>query len=294
MYAVIDIGSNTIRLSIYRKTKNNVTQVLNKKVMAGLVGYIDDNNNMNQYGVTLAIDTLNSFKKILTNIKISETFIFATASLREIKNTKEVLLAILEKTGFQIDVLSGEQEGFFAFNGATKFKELDEGIVIDIGGGSSEVVTYKDKQVIEAVSIPFGSLNFYNAHVKEILPTNKEIKKMRKNAKKIINEYLNDNEVDLMCGVGGSIRACNKLSKKIYGNGKDYLDLNDIQQIISELEINRISTMQSILKIIPERIHTIIPGLILFEAIVKKFKPKVITVSSYGVREGYLYNKIYD
>jgi len=85
---------------------------------------------------------------------------FTTAALRNAKNSREAVAAIEERTGIKIQVISGDEEATFDFIGATHNLQNDSGLLIDIGGGSTEIVTYRDRQIQYKTSLPIGSLSF--------------------------------------------------------------------------------------------------------------------------------------
>jgi exopolyphosphatase/guanosine-5'-triphosphate,3'-diphosphate pyrophosphatase len=86
--------------------------MLNKKNMAGLAGYVDKDGILSDDGIKKAVHVLKSFRQILENINVAETFVFATASLRNIANTQAALDAIQKRTGFEIDLVSGQQKPY--------------------------------------------------------------------------------------------------------------------------------------------------------------------------------------
>ena len=135
MYAVIDIGSNTIRLVLYKIENNQIKSLLNKKSPAGLAGYINKDHCLKKSGIRKAVAVLSEFKEILDHMTIQEVFPFATASLRNINNAPEVLEAIRENCGFEVRILSGEEEAIFDYYGALQAMEMDKGLLTDIGGG---------------------------------------------------------------------------------------------------------------------------------------------------------------
>ncbi len=293
MYSVIDIGSNTIRLSVYKKREKTISLIFNKKTMAGLVGYVNKKGYMSPRGIQVAIDTINSYKQILENIKISNVYVFATASLRNIKNTTEAVTAIEEATGYTIDVVSGELEGRYAFIGATCLLPLDQGMVVDIGGGSTEVVAYDKGEIVKSISLPIGSLNLYNKHVKKILPSSSELEDIRKDVKDILKTLPIGGDFPILCGVGGTVRGISKISNHLNETDTKTITPQLLAEIISHITGDKKPATKTMLKVLPERIHTIIPGGIILESIVEKFGCEAITVSSYGVREGYLYTKLF-
>ncbi len=119
LYGVIDIGSNTIKLSVYKMTNNSLRLIFNNKNIAGLVAYVDKEGFFSEKGIKKIITVLKSYKQILENVKVKDVFVIATASLRNIQNSEEVLKKINEFTGYQVDLISGEEEAIYDFIGAT-------------------------------------------------------------------------------------------------------------------------------------------------------------------------------
>lgn len=103
MYAIIDIGSNTIRMVLYKVIDNEIQQMLNSKIPAGLAGYIDNNNMLSKKGILKAIEALSKFETILESVDVKEVHAFATASLRNISNSEEVLAEIKKHCSFDIE-----------------------------------------------------------------------------------------------------------------------------------------------------------------------------------------------
>lgn len=294
MYGVIDIGSNSIRLSLYKKTEISFKLMLNKKNMAGLAGYVDKGGNLNKKGIRKTISILNAYRQILENIEVKEIYVFATASLRNINNTQDAIHAIHEQTGFDIDLVSGEQEAIYDFVGATHFMDLGKGILVDIGGGSTELVFYSNGTIERAVSIPIGSLSLYTKFVKNIIPTKKELINMKEYIKEMLVVDPSD-KYTIICGVGGTIRGTYKLSNEIFNKpaGNRTIEVDKLIQLQREFADERKYAVNKIIKIVPERIHTIIPGMTILGCISEKYNSQSIIVSEYGIREGYLYTKLF-
>lgn len=111
--------------------------------MAGLAGYVED-GQLSVEGIECACAALLKFRSVLQSLEIAHTSVFATASLRNISNTKLALSVIYAATGYSVDVLSGEEEALFGFAGAMQKLYLTSGAFLDIGGASTEVVTFED------------------------------------------------------------------------------------------------------------------------------------------------------
>ena len=218
MYGIIDIGSNTMRLNIYEYLDNQVYLMISKKITAGLAGYVNKNGHLTKKGINVAISSLKEFQMILNHIDVEETYAFATASLRNINNSYEATKAIEEKSGFDIELITGEEEATLGYVGASMILTLDDGLLIDIGGGSTELVLYENGEIKTATSLPFGSLSLSNKYVAEFLPNEKEILRIRnhvlKQLKSVSNAITPENN-KLICGVGGTVRAARKLNNEI-------------------------------------------------------------------------------
>ncbi len=296
MYAIIDVGSNTIRLNVYSVTKDYFKILFNKKVMAGLAGYVED-NRITQEGIDVACKTLSDFKYIVENFDIGNMLVFATASLRNVDNTDEALAQIYKRTGINVEIVSGEEEAILDFEGAThNLIDMNDGLLVDIGGGSTELVSYVEKKISNAISIPLGSLKLYKKCVDRILPTKSEYEKLVKTSVKEIEKIdeIEKKKYSIICGVGGTIRAVLKLNNCLFkaSDNNKIITISNLQKIVESFKKEDFDTINAVLKVCPDRIHTIIPGATLLYNICKYYECDVIMVSNYGVREGYLYSRV--
>ncbi len=294
--AIIDLGSNTIRLCVYEHDGNEVKTLLERKEMAGLANYIEK-EQLNEKGTDKACDILNQFIALLENFQVepSDIHIFATASLRNIKNTDTVIKAIKNNTNCDVELLSGEEEATLDFIGTTKYLDTENGVIVDIGGGSTEIVIFENRAIKYATSIPIGSLNMYVKFVHKIIPKKEERVKIRQTVLEYITALdLAVESFPSICGIGGTIRGLSKLNNSIYNLPGDNSDIlaTHIKEILETVNNSHRDTLTPILRNIPDRIHTIIPGMIIIDTIADFFNTKNIILSKYGIREGYLYERI--
>ena len=291
MYAVIDIGSNTIRLSFYKYVRGQVEALMNKKTVAGLVSYVDSDNNLTQEGIDILVDVLNEYKLILKGLKTTNIYVFATASLRNVKNSKTVLKKISKATELKLDLLDEEQEASYGYFGAVQSVTLKEGLYIDIGGGSTELVFFKNNKILYSKSFSIGSLNAYIKFVSKLIPTKEEEMNLYNHVTKLLKTLpVIDCDCTNICGVGGTLRASLKLNEK-----RIHLKTNGYKSSDLELLLDREDYMKyitTVLKVKPDRIHTITTGMVILKAIADYYGSETIYISSYGVREGYLASKI--
>ena len=266
-----------------------------EKTMAGLAGYVK-NGIMTKDGIDKACSCLLEFKHILESLDITEYSVFATASLRNISNTEESVSEIKKGTGFDIEVISGYDEAVFSCKGAMNDTEMENGVFIDTGGGSTEIVSLDKNEITDAISIPLGSLKLYSDFVTKILPKKSEASAMRNYIKKSIkdNGIKSVTSDDAIYCVGGTARAILKISNSVFGDKKKnrIITSSQMEKLIDLLCSENKTATSIILKHCPDRIHTIIPGTLILNGVMQKMGCKKIVVSCFGVREGYLCQRI--
>ena len=226
----------------------------------------------------------------------SKIYIFATASLRGILNQDQALEMIQLATGLLPEVLTGEEEARLDFVGGSRFMECKDGILIDIGGASTELVCFQNAQPVRLASMPIGCLSLFTKFVSKVIPTDKECKAIKKEIKEQLHNIgWNEKEVfPLMLGVGGTMRAAHKLSCGLFSITKEQNEIKAecIREILRKLEDNENKIYHTVYKLIPERTSTISTGLLILNEVIRKFNCESIFVSKYGVREGYLIDRI--
>lgn len=184
--AIIDIGSNSIRLTLYETDGQSFKILFREKIMAGLAGYVED-GKLSAEGIECACAGLLTFRGVLQTLAINRISVFATASLRNISNTEQALSVIHAATGYSVEVISGEDEALFGYAGAMQELHLTGGAFLDIGGASTEIVTFKDGKPMDFASFPIGSLSLYRCCVKKILPGEGSLRRLRQEIAQTIN-----------------------------------------------------------------------------------------------------------
>ena len=296
IYAVIDIGSNTVRLSVYKVVGQKVSNLFNEKEQASLRSFVKD-GVVSEKGIQRLIDVLRMFKNVVDNFEdIDEVHPFATATIRDAANRVEILSRVKEELDLDIEILSGEDEAKLAFIGASSSIEVSRGILTDIGGGSSEIVIIDQNKVIKSTSLSIGSLSAFNDYVDQLFMTTAEKKSIDADMKKMFEDKKFYREKhDLLCAVGGSARASLKFYNEYYkldsyNKTKKKDKFNSMLKEVIEEEPREI--LDSILEVKPDRIHTLLPGMAILNRVAKYFYCSEISVSQTGVREGYVYSKL--
>lgn len=296
IYAVIDIGSNTVRLSVFKISGDKVTNLFNEKEQASLKTYVS-NGVLSEKGIQRLIETLRTFKAVVDNFgDIDELHPFATATIRDAANRTEILSRVKEELDLDIEIISGEEEAKLAFIGASSSIEVSRGVLTDIGGGSSEVVIIDQNKVIKSTSLSIGSLSGFNDYVSSLFVNKDEKKNIDTEVKSLLESnkmYREDH--DLLCAVGGTARATLKFYNDYYdeANYNTVMDASKLNDMIKEvIDRQPRDILDAILAVKPDRVHTLLPGMIILNRLSKYFYCDTINISQTGVREGYVYNKL--
>jgi exopolyphosphatase/guanosine-5'-triphosphate,3'-diphosphate pyrophosphatase len=295
IYAVIDFGSNSVNMAIYDLTGGRMKRLKKSKEMLGILGYIQK-RRITHAGIAKSVEVVAALKKKADDMG-ANVLCFATASLRGVKNAHEVTAAILEETGISVDVMSWQREAHCDYLALVKMMDINDAVAVDIGGGSTEIVQIQNAKLTGSASLPVGSLRLYQDYVAGIRPETLEIEKMQQ----AMNTYLDSvtwaahTGSEVLHAIGGTARAVAKLHKAVFctdDNKKGYTysayDLTSLLDYLSESG----GHFDVIAKLMAERIHVITPGLIALRAVAQRTGVKSIVLSKYGVREGYLIEKV--
>ena len=298
LYGIIDVGSNTIRMAIYRIVGQDMEMLMKKKHVVGLAGYVKD-GVMQQEGIDKAVKVLNEFQDFLHIFSIEHVYAFTTAALRNAKNSQEAVAEIEARTGLKIEIISGDEEATYDFVGATHCLDNPDGLLIDIGGGSTEIVVYHDKKIDFKTSLPIGSLSLKSMYVKGLFPYKRECDAMYEEVETLLSAEteLNGIEDSAIVGIGGTFKGADALYQQMFHGKPEFhaMEAARIPEMIAAFQRDHDLTEEQtvmLMRAVPERMHTMLPGLIIADVLAKRFKCQSITYSDSGVREGYIYSHI--
>ena len=227
----------------------------------------------------------------MQTLAIDRISVFATASLRNISNTEQALSVIHAATGYFVEVISGEEEALFGYAGAMQELRLS-GAFLDIGGASTEIVTFDGGTPVNFASFPIGSLSLYRRCVKKILPGEGSLKRLRQEISQTID--LSEDAIvlhPLLIGVGGTARAALKLAQHYCKISDDChsITVEQLDALCTFLCSGKKAASDLILRLEAERIHTLVPGMLILQHVFHLFGAQQLVISKYGVREGYLW-----
>lgn len=290
-YAVIDLGSNTIRLVVYEETNAEFHALFTQKFTAGLAAYLQD-GMMTPEGIRLICTTLQRCKMLLKEFTPCTTLAFSTAPLRNIRNTQEAIDQIYAETGYSVDVLTGLEEAYLDYYGVQRELPVESGLLFDIGGGSTEILTFAHDGTGVIESIPIGSLNLSKKHIAKLFPDKKERDAIRLQVQKSLKRHKLNHlpPYETLCGIGGTARTVLQLlqAMKVILPAQRTFTAEQFRKLKKFLWKKDSAAMELLTQYCPDRLHTIFSGILILETLILQSRCTTVYVCKYGVREGYL------
>lgn len=162
--AIIDIGSNSLRLVCYEIRDEKFEITLNIKRNCRLGEALDITGKLSPRGRVLALDALKEFEDLVTERNIDQTYTIATAAMRDAEDGAEFAKQLEKETRFTVEILSGEDESFCSAYGVLSAFPDSHGVMSDLGGGSLEFCDIENGKPVKGISLPLGVLRLHMRH----------------------------------------------------------------------------------------------------------------------------------
>lgn len=288
-FAVIDIGSNSIRLVLYRLEGRAVWTVFNEKVLAGLGRELATTGRLSEKGVEIAVTALKRFAAVLDGVKPAQTFVAATAAVREAQDGQAFCERVAAETGLIIRVLSGEEEARYAALGVIGGTPDAEGVVADLGGSSLELIGVRGGAVGAGVTLPLGPFALAAANGSDDGDPRDAIASRLKSA--------GDYRADTLYAVGGAWRSLAQMHMAharyplhiVHQYEMDAGEALEIARLIAHSSRASLERWKGLSK---KRAETIPHAAMVLEGLIERLGLKRIVLSAWGVREGLLFEAL--
>jgi exopolyphosphatase/guanosine-5'-triphosphate,3'-diphosphate pyrophosphatase len=291
--AVIDIGSNSVRLVVYEKMARSLITIFNEKTLCGLGREVQTTGLLAPDAVAKALTSLKRFRALCRVMKVGRVYAIATAACRDATNGPDFIAKAERICGVRIDILSGPREAKLSALGVVSGIHKPDGIVGDLGGGSLELIDVRGNRVRSGVTLPLGSLALQDLSHKSL-----------KRAERIVRSELTG-VAQLKAGrgrvfyaVGGTWRALARIHiiqseyplRVMHGYAIPAPDALDYARRLRRLVAANV--LANIEVVADARRPLLAYAALVLEYIIRVAKPKTIVFSTFGVREGLLYAKL--
>lgn len=296
----IDIGSNSIRLVIYEVTGTDACRVIDEsKESARLSERIDQDGRMKAEDMMAIVQTLNHFKMLCEASSTSRIRAVATAAIRNAANSREIVETLHRHTGIEVEILSGEEEARLGFLGMINTIDLRDGLVIDIGGGSTEVSLFLERRLVHSVSFPFGSVNTAKRFTKDGMADQEAMAKIRQMVLDALQKepWIKGHKNLPLVGLGGTIRSVSKLDQR----GRKYslplthnyrIEAASVTRLIQTLGPLTPDKRKKVDGMTGSRADIIVPGMVILQTVFEYTGASHYVVSGAGLRDGLLFEAL--
>jgi len=215
--AIIDLGSNTARLLIVEIMSDGHFVIADQLKETPRIGEgMEKDGFLKPSRIRATIETLKTFRKLCDSANVSHTIALATAAVRKAKNQRSFLDEVFSATGIKLRVLSAEEEAISVYKGVINTMDIPKGLIFEIGGGSSKIVYYNRRNLLNYETLPFGSITLTEMFGGQGLTTEQQTQKVEEFFTQELSkiEWLKDIDPETqLIGVGGTFRNLCRITK---------------------------------------------------------------------------------
>ncbi|WP_191057493.1 Ppx/GppA phosphatase family protein [Geminicoccus harenae] len=293
--AVVDIGSNSVRLVVYDRISRTPVVRFNEKVMCALGKGLERTGQLSPAGVQSAIRTLARFGQLARAMRVAALDVCATEASRSASNGQEFIRQAQEAVGVPISILSGQEEAYFTALGVRAGFHRPEGLVVDLGGGSLEFARIHAGRPGESISLPLGTLRIGDRFAGDMAAARRHVDAMLHG----IAAFLEDTVGEDLFIVGGGWRAIARVRLAMQSGPLRVLHgfampRSEAQAFARELSRYDAAAMADLPGVPKRRVETFSQALVLFERVVRATRPRQAVFSAFGLREGRLIRHLAD
>lgn len=290
--AIVDIGSNSVRLVAYQSLSRALTPIFNEKAMCALGKGVITTGRLADDGVEKALRALRRYRALCQTMGVDNIEVIATAAARDAQNGPAFLAAAREAIGRDITLLPGRREAELSALGVVSAIHAPDGVVGDLGGGSLELIDVKGHDLGKGITLPLGGLALMDASKKSTREAARIARKAIEEAKPLANL-----KGRVFYAVGGTWRSLARLHMRQRNYPLDVMHNYRIQTSeaaeFAEL-VERVDSdaLEAIASVSAARRPLLAYGAIVLDEIIRKARPREIVISAAGVREGLLFERL--
>jgi exopolyphosphatase/guanosine-5'-triphosphate,3'-diphosphate pyrophosphatase len=291
--AVIDIGSNSVRLVVYESMSRSLVSLFNEKTLCGLGREVQTTGLLAPDAVAKALTALRRFHALCRVMKVGHVYAIATAACRDATNGPDFIAKAERICAVPIKILSGPREAKLSALGVVSGIHKPDGIVGDLGGGSLELIDVRGNRVNSGVTLPLGSLALQDASHKSLKRAERMVKTDLAGV-----AHLNAGRNRTFYAVGGTWRSLARIHiiqsgyplRVMHGYSIPATEALDFVRRLRRLAAA--DMLANIEAVADARRPLLTYAALVLEYIIRVAKPKTIVFSTFGVREGLLYEML--
>lgn len=287
LLAIIDIGSNSVRLMVVRRLGANLAAIIDEqKATPRLALAKDADGFLTLDGFSRLVQALQYFRDVAQAYHADPVIVRATASLRNLANQQQILQEILRQTGLSVTVLSGEEEAQIGFRAVQASISLTQGWTMDVGGGSTEIVTFTNGELVHQESFPFGAVSLSSR-----FPVYKDMQEWV--AQQLSGAKWLPRIPSQGIALGGSARVLARALQEELDYPLKQIHHFSVSTSVIDAWLTHVAAMtpeqrRKIAHIPKDRMDIIVPGVAIILALLQVTQTEQLIVSGFGLRNGLL------
>lgn len=293
LFAAIDIGTNSIRMLIANRKKNKITPVKDFLETPRLGEGLIENKHLNFQAVNRSLIVLKKFTELAGKYNIQGMKAVSTAVLREARNADDFIEKVKNSIGLDIEVVSGSREAELVFKGvhiSSHEKQSVPHMLVDIGGGSTEVIIRETDEPIAYSSYNIGAVKITERFLKSDPYKPEEIIAAQQHIAQIFR-YIEFDVKPLLIGLGGTITTFSAINQQLEVYDSSQIDNSRITrkkvvEIVDELSAANLKERKRIIGLPADRADIILGGGLILNEIIQRTRVKSILVSEKGIMFG--------
>jgi exopolyphosphatase/guanosine-5'-triphosphate,3'-diphosphate pyrophosphatase len=298
--ASIDIGTNSVLLLIVEQTELGLQVHEEVQRLPRLGAMVDSNGVLARQSIDRVLEVLTEYAEIIQTYGdgvLKKTRVTATSAVRDAANKNEFLSLVKEIVGFEIQILSGEEEAKYTYLGAISQTKVESNsiLVVDIGGGSTELAMGDSSQWIRGISVDMGCVRFNERYLVHNPPYQEEIGECRRSIEALLEStklrFPPNTQVVTVSGTATSLAAIDQQLFPYQLSRINNYRLNT-DKLAKSIEIFSLHTYEQLIELHPEvmqgRADVFLAGLLILEGVLRFASVEEFIVSSGGIRHGIL------
>ena len=292
-FAVVDIGSNSGRMIVFRAREGEHLDVLeDARAPLRLARELRDGDRLGDEAIDRTLEALRDFKAVAEGAGATRIIAVATSAVRE-ADDGETLIGRAAELGVPLRVIDGRTEARLGFMGAVHDLPVKSGFTMDVGGGSVELTRFADRRLERTWTLPLGSLRVSDRFLENDPPTDRELQKLRKHVAAALEDagVVELAKRDDLVGIGGTVRNLAKVDLRRTDHPLPLLHAYELSErhldaIIDDLTERPMKRRAQIAGLNPDRADTIVGGALVVRGVMQHVGARRLVVSSRGLREG--------
>lgn len=300
LYASLDVGSNSVRLMAGDVVGGRVVPLLYKRVTTRLASGLSETGALGDEQMRRTLSALAEFRRIIYAQGVRHVYAAGTSALRDASNSREFLDLVRTETGFDIAVITGEEEARLTALGVSAGLEgLKTALIVDIGGGSTELVLINQGSIELARTEPVGAVRLIERHIRSDPPAKAELARLEAECAEVSGRFreafghMIGNRNVSMVGASGAMTtlAMMDMGLERYEHDRVHghmIDLARLRSLHDRIAFMTLSDRRALRGLEPDRADLIIAGLTLTISIMDYLGFSSLKISDAGLLEGLL------